>query len=106
MRRNSVSKRPSPRPRRIAGPYSDYLETEHWVSLSRRLREERGECWVCKCRANLHAHHRTYVRIGQELDEDIVVLCESCHAGVHRLAKRIKCGLLTAHVHYKLRKKI
>lgn len=29
--------------------------------------------------SRLHVHHRTYERLGEELPEDLVVLCEVCH---------------------------
>lgn len=33
-------------------------------------------------RQSLEIHHKTYERIGQERDEDLVALCWSCHDGV------------------------
>ena len=43
-----------------------------------------GLCVFCKAEAK-EAHHRTYERFGDELPEDLVPLCELCHAAVTML---------------------
>lgn len=46
-------------------------------------------CLVCGTVGDLEVHHVTYERWGgQELDEDLVPLCGSCHAAVHGLEDR------------------
>lgn len=45
-------------------PYSEYLQTKHW-QMQRREALER-------------THHRTYENIGNERNEDLIVLCDRC----------------------------
>lgn len=67
-----------------AMPYAAYLRTEHWRAVSRRARERAGRrCQLCNEGGSLEVHHRTYERLGCELDEDLTVLCGSCHGRFH-----------------------
>lgn len=40
-------------------------------------------CGRCAGKRSLEVHHRTYDRLGWELDEDLEVLCGTCHADHH-----------------------
>lgn len=65
-------------------PYAEYLMTEHW----RRVRDgaiarAENRCQLCYRHGPLNAHHRTYLRVGCELDMDLVVLCRGCHEKFH-----------------------
>jgi len=66
-------------------PYRKYLETEHWQQ--KRLEALRAEGYKCHlCQGNnreLHVHHLTYIRLGHELPDDLMVLCKECHEKVH-----------------------
>ncbi len=68
-----------------AMPYREYLQTPHW----KRRREEKllsvgRRCQVCnRGSVSLDVHHRTYERLGEELDEDLTVLCRDCHSTFH-----------------------
>lgn len=43
------------------------------------------KCRLCGDRSNnLEVHHLTYERFTRELQEDLITLCHSCHALVHR----------------------
>ena len=64
--------------------YAAYLRTPQWRERrARALKRARNKCSLCSSKRRLEAHHRTYVRIGQERDEDIVVICSSCHGHHH-----------------------
>ena len=68
--------------------YRDYLLSDWWQS--RRLRSlqlARGRCQVCNTAADLNVHHRTYENRGCEADEDLIVLCRSCHSLFHNNGK-------------------
>ena len=71
-----------------AMPYIEYLQTDHW-HFTRRLALERakGHCSVCNGTRSLEVHHRTYERRGEELPEDLVVLCNGCHDLFHEHGK-------------------
>jgi len=60
--------------------YKEYLQTDHW----KKMRKWALEFWDYKCAlcyddANLHVHHRTYIRMGNEKITDLIVLCDKCH---------------------------
>ena len=69
-----------------------YLQTSHWKS---RRNEYLGGCdraddgsYICercgnKVQGVVQLHHLTYARLGNELDEDLLALCASCHTSLH-----------------------
>ena len=66
--------------------YRAYIRSADW----RRVRDRYWRsglpkvCQGCGAIEGLHLHHRTYKRLGAERLTDLVPLCESCHAEVHR----------------------
>jgi 5-methylcytosine-specific restriction endonuclease McrA len=66
-------------------PYKDYLLTPSWQRVrSQVLMLSGNKCQVCKATGvELHVHHKTYERRGEELPEDLIVLCKDCHAKHH-----------------------
>lgn len=67
-------------------PYEDYLQTPHWKRKREdKLRAVGYRCQVChRGGRTLDVHHRTYDRRGEELDQDLTVLCRACHTTFHR----------------------
>lgn len=64
--------------------YEQYLLTPEWAELAQETKRLAGfRCQVCNSDGELHAHHRTYRRLGHELQSDLVCLCDSCHALFH-----------------------
>ena len=63
-------------------PYAQYLKTEHWQKQRKgALARARGHCQVCRAqRVQLEVHHNTYERLGCEQEDDLLVLCDGCHA--------------------------
>lgn len=45
---------------------------------------------------NIHLHHHTYLRLGNELNEDLVPLCQTCHGRAHQIHRTGNVGDLTA----------
>lgn len=67
-----------------AMPYEQYLLTPEWQQKrTARLRAAGWACQVCCSQARLNVHHRTYARLGQERDMDLIVLCRKCHRLYH-----------------------
>jgi 5-methylcytosine-specific restriction endonuclease McrA len=72
-----------------------YLFSEHWsrfrntVLETQRASLGRNICERCPEGANqrvaneLHIHHLTYERLGEERLEDVEVLCRDCHDKIH-----------------------
>ena len=78
--------------RKIRGPksiqhrvfYSEYLRTDHWQGIkSLALRRAGHKCQLCGGRKLLQVHHNNYNRLWCEWPEDVVVLCDPCHAKHH-----------------------
>jgi sirohydrochlorin ferrochelatase len=68
--------------------YQEYIGSSEWRNNPARLEELRRaghRCRLCNLGPPdvvLTVHHRTYVRLGQELADDLTTLCMECHRGV------------------------
>lgn len=64
--------------------YAEYLQSPHWLRLAEETKRLAGNrCQVCNSAEHLSAHHRTYARVGDELQGDLVCLCNNCHKKFH-----------------------
>jgi hypothetical protein len=60
--------------------YQQRIASAEWKRLKRELINQRGNnCERCGQGGGLHLHHRTYARLGDELPEDVELLCHPCH---------------------------
>ncbi len=70
-------------------PYTEYLKTQYWGA--RRLfalKRAQYRCQVCNASDKpLNVHHRSYERLGEERNTDIIVLCQPCHEMFHKNGK-------------------
>jgi 5-methylcytosine-specific restriction endonuclease McrA len=65
--------------------YQEYLRSEHWITISAGAKARAGHlCQMCNKGGELHTHHRTYERLGNELPGDLIVLCKACHNKFHK----------------------
>jgi hypothetical protein len=65
-------------------PYADFLETAEWQDVrTAALEAADWRCQVCNTDHRPEVHHRTYDRLGEELLEDVTVLCRDCHQRVY-----------------------
>ena len=66
-------------------PYQEYLKTTHWNNKRIETLKRAGyKCQLCGVRNTpLEAHHNTYKNLGNELPEDLISLCNSCHGKFH-----------------------
>ena len=65
--------------------YEEYLNSSDWSRIRTRiLRRDNYKCRICGSGINIQVHHLRYPdEWGKERDEDLIVLCDRCHAGVH-----------------------
>lgn len=64
--------------------YREYLNSASWrMTRNRALRRANYRCQRCGTKRDPNVHHKTYDRMGAELDSDLEVLCFSCHNGHH-----------------------
>jgi hypothetical protein len=60
--------------------YEAYLHSKGWkAKRGYKLWHAGYRCEVCGAKDGLEVHHKTYERLGRERDEDLVVLCPTCH---------------------------
>jgi 5-methylcytosine-specific restriction endonuclease McrA len=78
---------------RIYTPYHEYIKSEEWQKKAELVKELAGQrCQACgrhKSEVTLHAHHRSYKNLGNELPGDLTVLCKSCHELFHNHLKNV-----------------
>lgn len=68
--------------------YYEYINSPEWFEKTEKVRERNdGYCEVCCMRYGEHVHHRTYERLYNEKDEDLLHVCNFCHAMIHRLSE-------------------
>lgn len=65
--------------------YDNYMKSEEWDKKRDAAYKRAGyTCEECyKTGVKLNAHHKTYSNFGHEKEEDIIVLCDDCHAKKH-----------------------
>jgi len=70
---------------RYSKQYTDYMASPEWKAKKRQVFSARG--YVCEhCKATdvqLHVHHLTYIRLGNEKLEDLAIVCRPCHNKAH-----------------------
>lgn len=74
--------------------YSQYLNSEYWKNIKKRmsLSKTPKECFCCGDSKKLEIHHRKYK--ARDIDKanlnHFVYLCRNCHEEVHSLQKEDK----------------
>ena len=70
--------------------YEAYIRSDEWRERADVAKKRAGyRCQICnRGDITLNVHHRTYERLGNELPEDLTVLCRNCHE-LFELNKRI-----------------
>jgi 5-methylcytosine-specific restriction endonuclease McrA len=70
---------------------SEYRRTPEWEVLrNRKLIMAGNRCQVCGTTAKpLDCHHNSYERLGDELLEDLVILCRTCHYHYHDILPKV-----------------
>lgn len=64
--------------------YESYIHSSAWRNRRKRALELANyKCEKCGCKENLHVHHLSYEHFGNELDNELQVLCRECHQRVH-----------------------
>lgn len=67
--------------------YHSYLLTPKWRTISQTvIKRDGNKCTKCGSTKILHAHHKTYKNIFNELNhlEDLITLCKECHKVIHK----------------------
>lgn len=65
--------------------YHEYINSKAWLRRRLMYYDTYGQlCAVCGIKAD-HLHHKSYERLGKELDDDLVPLCEFHHDDFHSI---------------------
>jgi 5-methylcytosine-specific restriction endonuclease McrA len=67
-----------------ANQYQAYIQSSEWKERSRLERIKNPACSLCNKKGILVVHHRTYERLGNEANGDLIVLCKECHELFHQ----------------------
>jgi 5-methylcytosine-specific restriction endonuclease McrA len=64
--------------------YAEYRRTPEWKARRNRVLIRAGNrCELCNTSGLIDVHHRTYDRYADELLNDLIALCRSCHQRFH-----------------------
>ena len=66
--------------------YYEYLKSNKWKLRKERLEKilKGKECFICGSKKELHTHHKTYKRLYNEKDTDLVFVCKTHHNEIHK----------------------
>lgn len=68
--------------------YNDFLNSADWKSFAEQLKIKRGgKCEICGSDESLEAHHLRYSNNLMN-EDDLIVLCDSCHGCIERMITR------------------
>lgn len=71
--------------------YSEYIQSPEWRERAEKVRAEYdNRCYICGSSDNLHVHHISYKRLGNESERDVVCLCRDCHMKVHEIKDAVR----------------
>lgn len=65
--------------------YDKYIASSKWKAFRDKIIQKRGKsCEKCGAKnTTIHAHHITYARFMNEIEEDILLVCVPCHENIH-----------------------
>jgi hypothetical protein len=74
------------------GDYNKYISSKEWAARKASYYEtHHKECRSCGTdEEEIHLHHRSYARIYQEEDGDLIPMCVDCHAMLHKFQRSMK----------------
>jgi len=66
--------------------YNKFIQSPEWQAIRVNLFSIRGKkCEQCDSVDRINVHHKTYKRFGgKENPEDLLILCNKCHAIIHK----------------------
>jgi len=79
--------------------YHQYILSKDWKRKKKNLIKN-WQCKVCGCRKRkwLNVHHLHYRNLGNEKENDLMVLCQRCHLIWHEEKKRISLNPSIEHI--------
>jgi hypothetical protein len=60
--------------------YEAYMHSIKWIQKKNHIFRKRGRvCKMCGATDELEVHHKNYDRLGHEIDDDLLIVCKTCH---------------------------
>lgn len=92
----SSKQKKAPRPLKPQD-YVSYINSKKWNKRRRLYFALNGNtCAICGSRERLNLHHKTYARLGCELDIDLVPLCGDHHDEFHEVQGKTTKDMVSA----------
>jgi 5-methylcytosine-specific restriction endonuclease McrA len=74
--------------------YQEYMQSDKWKHRrSKYFETHERKCRACSSTARIQLHHKTYVRLEKERDQDLVALCWRCHNSLHKIQRKTRQNL-------------
>lgn len=71
--------------------YQQYIQSTEWIVRRRLfLLNHKKVCAICGFYDQLEVHHLNYDNLGNEKDEDLIILCRRCHNDTHYSSNTIE----------------
>ncbi|MHA2279334.1 MAG: hypothetical protein ACXAC5_00375 [Promethearchaeota archaeon] len=84
--------------------YKDYIKSPEWENRKTQFKSRHPKrCFVCNSSRQVELHHLSYIRLGNETDEDLCWLCLPHHVEVHNLIR--KSSTIHAQAHWVIKKR-
>jgi hypothetical protein len=77
--------------------YTAYMKSKEWaIRRYSYFDTHNKQCRACDSVKLIQLHHKTYVRLGDERDQDLVPLCKKCHTALHTFQRKSGINLWRA----------
>jgi len=81
--------------------YSHYMQSKAWFDRKKGIRDRaNGKCERCGSDFKTEVHHLTYANLGDEGDDELILLCRKCHMISHLWGIGKFAGYLDAQLRY------
>src|SRR5438128_1554513 len=74
---------------------NEYLRSEHWKQFRVLILARDPICRICEKRKSADPHHLSYDRLHNELEDDVIGICRTCHNYIH--AHKELCRINNLH---------
>ena len=76
--------------------YNKYINSNSWKEKRDLRVKHDGKCRNCGSKIGLQVHHKHYSSLGKEdVESDLVTLCDECHEKITRQNRRKRRGVVT-----------
>lgn len=75
--------------------YIKYINSKEWkIRRQIALEQANYKCQICGRSHELQVHHLSYKNLGNEKDEDLLVVCSRCHNDIEFTKRDNHCDII------------